>query len=281
MRRFPCSWDKTLAQLGFRRKRRRFKDDRHRMCRLESLEVRAMPPNESCVEMYLRDIGISADHAIVERFRGGFVGRFSTEVVCVVELFLSQLPPRTLDSGNFAKVHFYFTDEIDTPPEKGHVKELIDVLTLPWPFDFATYVNAEPYAKKMMTLDSMTAGLRWLGRLYNWKVALVDQTYGRCLEHDLRMQAFLKQSWLSPCKRYRVRVFYTCDIDEMTLEAVLYKNRSRKELARVPLGSDIPSPAAALYAEGKWIEQTMFTLKTGSWRTDTAKADFSQHVQPT
>ncbi|MGL4511868.1 MAG: hypothetical protein ACRCT8_02150, partial [Lacipirellulaceae bacterium] len=44
MRRFPISWDRTLAALGFRRNVRRVKRDRYRrrVSRLEQLEVRAM-----------------------------------------------------------------------------------------------------------------------------------------------------------------------------------------------------------------------------------------------
>ncbi|MCA9241973.1 MAG: hypothetical protein KDA37_17300, partial [Planctomycetales bacterium] len=42
MRRFPCSWDTTLAALGFKRKVRKQRDHRYRSSRVEQLEVRAL-----------------------------------------------------------------------------------------------------------------------------------------------------------------------------------------------------------------------------------------------
>ncbi|TWT36616.1 tRNA(Glu)-specific nuclease WapA precursor [Posidoniimonas corsicana] len=42
MRRFPSSWDTTLATLGFKRKHRKSRDNRYRSSRLEALEVRAL-----------------------------------------------------------------------------------------------------------------------------------------------------------------------------------------------------------------------------------------------
>jgi len=231
------------------------------------------------MSLYLRDIDVGADHAIVERFRGGFVGRFSGEACCVLELFLSQMPPRKLATDGIAKVLFVFTDELNEPPAEDSIKELIDVLVLPWPFDFATYVTSEPYVKKKLVLDSMTAGLHWLAEIYGWNTEPIDQAYEGCLAKDLKVAAFLKKSWLSPYERYRVRIYYTCDIDKMTLEAVLYKNRSRKVIARVPMGSDIPGSAAGLIIQGKWTKRTVFSLETSSFRLRTLQADFSEYME--
>ena len=66
--------------------------------------------------MYLRDIAVSADEEIVERFRGGFVHKFGRDTCCIEELYL-KLIRRKVKTPDTAKVGFTFTDLINGPPD--------------------------------------------------------------------------------------------------------------------------------------------------------------------
>ena len=78
MRRFPISWDKTLAQLGFKRRVNRVKRDHYRRknSRIEPLEVRAMlsvSPGEAPDDQTLSVASFGTDTGRVELLRPEFV----------------------------------------------------------------------------------------------------------------------------------------------------------------------------------------------------------------
>ena len=225
--------------------------------------------------MYLREIAIHADHAIVERYKGGFVQRFGEETTCVTELY-AHLIHRKVSVEDTSKVCFEFTDEADGPPESW------GVCRCPWPFDFARYVESDAPAKKRMILDAMQEALLWLASQEGWVTEPFVEAYEEMIRRDLMLETFAKKSWVSPNGKYRVRIWFNYDLEGIELTAVLFRNRSRREIARKPLGSARPFYGCLHYylEVGEWTSDTTFVLRSPSTFTrETWTADFSEEIE--
>lgn len=225
--------------------------------------------------MYLRGIAVCADHAIVERYKGGFVGRFGEETTCVTKLY-THLIHRKFSTDDTSKAAFDFTDEADGPPDSW------GVCRCPWPFDFARYVESDTPAKKRMILDAMQEALLWLATQEGWATEPFVEAYEEMIRRDLTLEAFAKKSWVSPDGKYRVRVWFRYDLEEIELAAVLFRNRSRREIGRKRLGSARPFQTCLHYylEEGEWISDTAFVLRSPStFARETWRVDFSKEIE--
>jgi hypothetical protein len=87
---------------------------------------------------------------------------------------------------------------------------------------------------------------------------------------------------LSPDQKYRARIYFNFDLDGVDLYAILYRNRSRKELGRIFLGKERPL-AGCLYdylKGGRWVTDTNFQLGTEiGFIKNLWAADFSPLIQ--
>ncbi|MBN1591547.1 MAG: hypothetical protein JW888_18680 [Pirellulales bacterium] len=221
--------------------------------------------------MYLRDINLSADDAIVERFKGGFVAQFFREASCISILYMELISRQIVTEKTPSVVAFKFTDELLEPPEKWAIGGCS------WPFDFAKYVQSTPSVKKRMIVDALQAALLWMASKMDWPLKPFETAYEEAIRRDLVLERMAKKSWVSPNKQYRVRVFFRYDLEGVELAAVLSKNRSSNELARLPLGVALPYHGclADYLSDGRWTSNTEFILQSGSFIRERWVADFS------
>ena len=79
-----------------------------------------------------------------------------------------------------------------------------------------------------------------------------------------------------------MRVWFNYDLESIELTAVLFRNRSRREIARKPLGLARPFQACLHYylEEGEWTSDTTFVLRSPSTFTrETWTVDFSEEIE--
>jgi hypothetical protein len=222
--------------------------------------------------MYLAGIDVYADPAIVDRYKGGFVQKFHGQAQCIVEFYRGLLR-RQVATKATRQLVFVFTDVIRKPP--GRLIEL----DCHWPFDFARYTTAtDSIEKKRLIATSLRDALVWSSAHLEISPALFEAAYKKMSASEFTLRGVSKLSWLSPDGRHRVRVVFLIDIDGVHLTAVLFRNRSKREIARVSLGIG-PAQTDTLntyLANGHWVDDHVFELKSADFMRKTWRADFSQ-----
>jgi hypothetical protein len=247
-------------------------------------------------QVYLRDIVVGADEEIVERFRGGFVHKFARDACCIERLYLKLISRKVRTRGT-AKVVFTFTDLVDGPPDHSP-----GCCFYPWPFDFTSYVDADVPTKKRMILDALQQALLWIASKEGWKVQPFHDAYKEAIGiaskegwkvqpfHDAYKEAIAaglvfdgtsKKSWVSPCGKYRVRIYMRFDLEAVDFWAVLYRNRSSKELVRKFMGKGIPAPDClhAYTSNGRWRSGTVFELRASTFIGEEWTVDFRDVIE--
>lgn len=226
--------------------------------------------------MYVSDIEMYADDAIVERYKAGFVGRFHGHTCCVVEAYRALLS-RKIDGGEIWKIICIGTDTIAEPPGTSEYDATDGIITVSWPFDFSEYVASDPHAKKRLILEAINAACLWTAGQRGWDCGPFETAYETILGRDLDFEGFSKKSWVSPSKKYRARIFFEFQLEAVKLTAVLFKNRTKQEVARRYLGKGIPTPGClhGFLRIGKWNSENEFVLMLQGFWAKQLTADFS------
>jgi hypothetical protein len=77
------------------------------------------------------------------------------------------------------------------------------------------------------------------------------------LKVNLKYDGVSKRSWLSPDKRYRAKIHFDFDLDQVQFTAILFRARSSQELTRKPFGTVKPCMTPSIYASNvSWISPT-------------------------
>lgn len=221
--------------------------------------------------MYLRDLTVHADDAIVDRYKAGFVQRFHREACSVVESYLAEIY-RKVVTGCTAKVGFTFTDETDELPHHSLQRHFY-----PWPFDFAAYTASSTNAKQRLVLDALQEALIWIARREEWDIDPFYAAYKAIIDRNFEFVGYSQKSWMCPRKQFRARLFFNWHLGGIDLYAVLFHNRSKTELARLPLGTGVPM-AGILHEylnAGKWESNTKFVVAASTPIRKTWIVDFA------
>jgi hypothetical protein len=224
--------------------------------------------------MYLSDIDLYAHDEIAERYQGGFVAKFRRQACCIVDLFRFVIRRRVVTKDT-RKLLFEFSDAIDGPP-----RELIE-LDCKWPFDFSRYISlTDAFEKKRMIADALRDALVWSAGQLGVSAEPFHDAHREAFQRDLKLEGLTRQSWISPDGKHRIRIFFIFDIDGIHLFAVLFKNRSKRELGRVRLGIGVSQTGSLEYClkQGRWSSNTEFQLTSTDWLQQTWKADFSELI---
>ena len=135
--------------------------------------------------LYLRDISIYADPAIVTRFASGFVGWFHCETCCITEAYRLMLR-KTVATPDTTKVGLTFTDPKKSAPSiRLCGLGVVDAL---WPFLFAQYVEGEDVQKKRMILDELHSALLWIAKERGWDPAGLEECHAEIVRRNFRLE---------------------------------------------------------------------------------------------
>src|SRR5690606_30815388 len=108
-----------------------------------------------------------------------------------------------------------------------------------------------------------------VAELWGWDADYFGQMYNDAAERDFVFTGVSKASWSDPTSQFRVRVAFNWLLDAIELSALLFKNRSRNELIRKPLGSMVPESGqlrnALTKEHGRWVSPTEFELCTSDF----------------
>lgn len=225
--------------------------------------------------MYLRDINVSADPEIVERYKGGFVQKFGRDVTCITALYRSLIHKKVV-TVNQTFIHLKLTNMIDAPPQF-----VPGAVSYYWPFDFATYRPAGVPTKKRLILDELQRALLWIADQYHWKTEPFNDAYQEIIRRGLILEETAKKSWASPDGKWRVRVPFRYDLESIELFAALYRNHSSREITRKLIGKAMPFHACLPYylEDGDWISSTKFELRSSTFAQEKWSADFSEEIK--
>ena len=210
--------------------------------------------------MYLRDVVVYADEAIVTDFPSGFVAWFHRETCCITDFYASLLRKK-VETPDTAKVNLVFVQQ-----QEGFapgVKQLIDVADARWPFHFLEYSQADAGGKKRMILDALQAALLWIAKNRQWDVRGLEECHAAVVDRKLEFKGWSKKSWLSPNPKYRARVGFYFGLRSVDFFVGLFDRRSR-EIGRKPLASVVPEMWMAhlvLKGQGKWIRGKEFRFQ--------------------
>ncbi len=223
--------------------------------------------------MYLSEVDIGADHEIVERYQGGFVQKFSRDHCCITEPYRA-LISRRVQTQSTRKINLTFTDTMKSPPPFSP-----GVCAYRWPFDFSQYVPAATRAKKEQILTTLTQAMLWLASHEDWDPLPFQEAHDQIVARDYECDGLSKRSWASPNGKFRVRIYLNLELEAVELCAVLYENRSPREIGRVPLGTGLPFLGCfkAYASHGKWQSDCCFQLQSdaSTYWTHEWQADFS------
>jgi len=225
--------------------------------------------------MFLRDIAIYADEAIVETSPPGFVGWFHRETCCITDLYITLLQ-RKIVTPDTVKVSILFTEAEKRP----RMRQLIDVADVVWPFTFRRYIKADEEEKKRLILDTLHDTLIWIATERGWNQRPLKAAYAQILELNLTFEGWSKRKWLSPDRKRVARIYFRQSLRDIELYVLVLDRRGR-ELGRKFLGSTIPESGIAwsLIGGGRWKQKTRFALSLGpahfaapkAWETDLAE----------
>ncbi len=230
--------------------------------------------------MYLREIALFADEALGERIGGGFVQRFHRDTICIVEMYHALLGTK-VNTNDIAKVVLIVSDDITMHTAARRVEQLLNVVTLRWPFVFDRYIANDDAQKKALILDSLQSALEWLAARRHWNVTPFKRAHELCQRQGLRFTGVSKKSWVSPDRRFRVRIAFDFELAFVRLFAVLKRNRSSREIGRVYLGDGIPGDGCLhdFLKEGIWKSRTVFALKPTRFVHALQEAEFASVMQ--
>jgi hypothetical protein len=210
--------------------------------------------------VYLREVAVYGDPAIVTHFPSGFVALFHRDTCCITEWYRSLLR-QSLQTPDTRKVNFTFTDQNGSTPA---VRQLIDVADALWPFAFSEYVEQDLAQKKHMILEAMDSALAWIAKERHWDIVRLEECREAALRSDLTLEGWSKQSWTNPDGRYRIRVGFRFKLGTVDFYAGVFKRG--REIGREPLGSVAPEMGVAdpvMRGAGEWLHKNVFRLVPG------------------
>jgi hypothetical protein len=211
--------------------------------------------------MYLREIAIHADPAIVDRFPGGFVSAFHRDACCVAESLTHRLS-RKLKSEDISKLQFNFTDVVDSPPQR------LTALNILWPFGFATYQSTSGLEEKKLQIGaSMQDAMHWVASIVGWERSIIQSAFAESIARRFVLEVFSKRLWISPSRRFKARVFARLDIKSIEFYAVLFKANQKQEQSRCLMGTTLPEIGAVdnFVRGARWLSDTTFSLTPESY----------------
>lgn len=230
--------------------------------------------------MFLRDVTIHADEAIVSNYKDGFVGKFARDVTCCTCLFL-RLIYRKIETAGTVKLALTFTDNESLIKEHHHMyPEQPDVLIFRWLFPFDKYIESSELEKNRMIFSEMSDCVRYLAAQYEWDSQPVVDALEQAEQDDYRFNGYLKPSWVSPDSRWRVRIYFDFGLEFMEYYCCLFKNRSKTELVRKYMGKVVPVQTGMKIdnSEGKWLSDTQFEFSSPALHRIKWVADFTEIV---
>jgi hypothetical protein len=194
-------------------------------------------------------------------------------MLCVRIIWISHQEKKNFRTDEAHAVFVQFSEQVSKPPDR-----ILPVAGVLWPFDFETYFTAtDALKKKQIVGESLHNALVWIANKMGWPVAPFDEVYKEARNQEFTLSGISKKAWTSPNKRFKVRIAFTFDVHGVDLWAVLFRNRSTQELARLPLGIGPPLPNCLIdYLDtGEWISQSEFELRSGSFIGEKWRANFS------
>ncbi len=200
---------------------------------------------------YLPAVSASADHEIVERYRGGFVGKFMTHQKCVTWPY-SRLLYRKVPNSCTARLCIELSDVFSLPEHDN------GAMIVRWPFDFSAYLSEDGNGRKRRMLDAVHSVCLWCADSRGWPVAPFKAARESLLQNGFQHLFLSKKTLPVDGLGCRARIGVRFDLESMEFFAVLPRRIFPPSLVR--LGShnqphegyedQLASYATLLYRDG-------------------------------
>lgn len=231
--------------------------------------------------MYLRDIAIYADESVAENRKNGFVARFHRDSCGIVDHYRHCLG-RSVKTLSTAKVLLLLKDvsvlKAFQVKGEGDVKASEGgTLICMCPFEFAQYECGDVPVKQRLLCGVIQGALHFLSLSYGWSHDAIASAYEAVIASDFTFQGMLPETWLSPDRKHRIRIWFEWELEWIRLYGVLFRNRSSTELSRHFLAKIVPENGILRHVicKGKWISSRRFRLESGLFFGNAWTVDFS------
>ena len=229
--------------------------------------------------MYLRDLQVVADpEMLYDTFREKhhkFHQKFNMHVCCIADNFLRRISGK-IDTKSTAKIF------LDLHTQDSQFKEQYDnrrgVYTISSHFDFVHYLTLrDEVEKKRMIAKHINNEFRLVFDKEGWDFSLAENAFEKMEEENYVFEGLAKRSWVNPSKKYRARMWFSYDLEEVKFVAVLYKNYSKKEICRRELTTLRPEYwFIPLFLENvRWASETILESRTADFAEKVSRVDFS------
>jgi hypothetical protein len=223
--------------------------------------------------VYLSNILVKADDKCAEKCAHQFVPRFQWSSCAVSEAYSKVVYARRAIRAPVWGLWIVCRDAADGAPAMPSPH------TCQWPVDFSGYLNADSApSKQSYILETMHQACLWVAGQQSWPADVFEQAYRKVLVDGFGYQGFVGRSCPTADKRYSARIHCNYGIEWVEYSAVLFPYRSKKEIARIPLGKLRPAVGRIGddAAGGRWVDRTRFVLSS-QFHYDWV-ADFSDYI---
>lgn len=223
--------------------------------------------------VYLSQIQVRAEDTCAEVFPGQFVPRFSWASALVSEFYSSEVyAQRKIRAPNWGLW-------IECCGQGKDLPQMSRPYECRWPVDFKTYIKAESdHTKRSYMLQTIHEASVWVAKQNSWPADVFKHAHERVLERGLEFSGLVGKAYPSPDKRFTARIYCDYGLDWINYSVVLYRFRSKNEIAKMSLGK--LRPAVGRLADdvkgGQWTRGKQFVL-TSQFHDDWV-ADFSAHM---
>lgn len=224
---------------------------------------------------YLRAIQVAADKEIVERFRGGFVGRFDREVLWLTLAYEAYLQRRVPTQG-IPKLFLTWTDR---PVEPTHKPFAPMAMRRQFPFD--EYRAAEQAAKKLLLLNHLHAHLLDTAAQYGWDAAPFEEARDRLIQSDLMPRLAARKTYRHPHRRVKARLACELDLEEFRIFGELVDLKSRPLGKAILAGTAIPihDLFGGYLKDAHWGTDDTFQVGGSSFQRITFPINFATQIE--
>jgi hypothetical protein len=219
---------------------------------------------------YLRAIQVVANRELVERFRGGFVGKFDRDVLWLTLAYEAYLERRVVTEG-IPKLFITWTDQPVEPTNKPS-----SPMAIKSQFPFDQYRIANLAAKKQLLADRLHVDLLNAASDYGWDPVPFEEARERLIRCHLTPRLLANKTYRHPRLRLKAQLSCELDLDEFRISCAIVDLQSRSLGESILAGTAVPThdPFGSYLQGTHWNQDDTLELRGSSFHQTAFQVNF-------
>jgi hypothetical protein len=159
----------------------------------------------------------------------------------------------------------------------------VNYITINAVFDFNQYLAlTNDMQKKQMIVHCVRKELTTLFSERQWNIVPLHALFDDMKKRNYIWEGMLRPSWCNPNKKYRAKIWFRYELEEVQLIAILYHNRKpQNEICRRQFTTLIPTSwcVAPYVANVHWVSETILESQTPDFARKVTQVDFVDVMQ--